>query len=150
MKTKLHTVFASVLVLGTLALATSLSLSQSFRIDWSTIDGGGGTSTGGGYSLSGTIGQPDAGAMSGGGFTLSGGFWGALVPVQETGAPLLSIQAGAAGSASILWTPATPGYVLQYNDNLATTNWLDASTGATNPVTIPTVPSIRYFRLHKP
>ena len=54
------------------------------------------------------------------------------------------------GNASISWSPSTPGYVLQYNDNLATTNWLDASTGATNPVTIPVVPSIRYFRLHKP
>ena len=40
---------------------------QSYSIDWSTIDGGGGTSTNGQYSLSGTIGQPDAsGAMSGG------------------------------------------------------------------------------------
>ena len=47
-----------------------------FTIDWYTIDGGGGTSTGGGFALSGTIGQPDAGPeMSGGGFTVSGGFW---------------------------------------------------------------------------
>src|SRR5207237_460684 len=42
-------------------------------------DGGGGTSTGGGYSLSGTIGQPDASSftspMSGGNYSLVGGFW---------------------------------------------------------------------------
>ena len=38
---------------------------QSYSIDWSTIDGGGGTSTGGVYTVSGTIGQPDAGTMSG-------------------------------------------------------------------------------------
>ena len=40
------------------------------------MDGGGATfSTGSGYTLGGTIGQPDAGALSGGGTTLGGGFW---------------------------------------------------------------------------
>ena len=40
------------------------------------IDGGGVMhSTGGEFELSGTIGQPDAGAMSGGEFELTGGFW---------------------------------------------------------------------------
>lgn len=37
-----------------------------YAISWSTIDGGGGESSGGPYVLMGTIGQPDAGAMSGG------------------------------------------------------------------------------------
>ena len=47
-----------------------------YDLSWSTIDGGGGTSTGGTFSLSGTIGQPDAGAaMTGGTFTVVGGFW---------------------------------------------------------------------------
>lgn len=40
------------------------------------MDTGGGLSTSGGYALSGTIGQHDAGAMSGGSYTLAGGFWG--------------------------------------------------------------------------
>ncbi len=41
------------------------------------IAGGGATdSSGGAYSLGGTIGQADAGAMSGGDYTLGGGFWG--------------------------------------------------------------------------
>jgi hypothetical protein len=48
---------------------------QSYSIDWFTIDGGGGTSTGGGYLMSGTIGQIDSGTMSGGGYTLEGAFW---------------------------------------------------------------------------
>ncbi len=47
-----------------------------FDLSWHTIDGGGVMrSTGGDFELSGTIGQPDAGAMSGGNFTLTGGFW---------------------------------------------------------------------------
>lgn len=42
----------------------------------STIDGGGVMrSIGGGFELSGTIGQPDAGRLAGGPFELAGGFW---------------------------------------------------------------------------
>jgi hypothetical protein len=40
-----------------------------------TVDGGGALSSGGGYQLGGTAGQPDAGEMTGGGYTLGGGFW---------------------------------------------------------------------------
>ncbi len=48
----------------------------AFEINRFTIDGGGDMlSAGGGFELSGTIGQPDAGLVSGGGFTLAGGFW---------------------------------------------------------------------------
>jgi hypothetical protein len=47
-----------------------------FQIDWYTIDGGGGTSSGGAFSLTGTIGQPDAGTANGGTFQCLGGFWG--------------------------------------------------------------------------
>ena len=48
-----------------------------YSIDWWTIDSGGEMwTTGGTYELSGTIGQPDAGAvMTGGTFELVGGFW---------------------------------------------------------------------------
>ena len=49
-----------------------------YEIAWSTIDGGGAMfSMGGGYSLGGTIGQADAGAMSSGNYVLIGGLWGA-------------------------------------------------------------------------
>jgi hypothetical protein len=49
------------------------------EVSWYTIDGGGTMfSTGGTYSLGGTIGQPDAQiapVMTGGTFDLTGGFW---------------------------------------------------------------------------
>lgn len=49
---------------------------NSYNLSWWTVDGGGGTSTGGSYILNGTLGQPDAGTVaSGGGYTLAGGFW---------------------------------------------------------------------------
>ncbi len=60
-------------------LRLSLPVFGDYEITWHTIDGGGGTSTGGPYTLTGTIGQPDAGEMGGGDYQLSGGFWpGAL------------------------------------------------------------------------
>jgi len=51
-----------------------VSFAQNYAIDWWTIDGGGGTSTGGVYSVTGTIGQPDAGstAMTGGAYSVTG------------------------------------------------------------------------------
>lgn len=63
-----------------LGAAAAPSLGQSdFSIPWHTIDGGGGTSSGGSFSLSGTIGQHDAGpVMSDGAFALTGGFWAGL------------------------------------------------------------------------
>ena len=67
----------ALLVIAQLALAQGDS---SYDLVFWTVDGGGGAfSTGGAYQLSGTIGQPDAGAMSGGGYVLSGGFWGGAV-----------------------------------------------------------------------
>ncbi len=54
----------------------SASLSAGYDLTWNTVDGGGVSLTsGGGYTLSGTAGQPDAALWSGGGYTLSGGFW---------------------------------------------------------------------------
>jgi hypothetical protein len=63
---------------GVLMLASAAYAQPT--IDWYTIDGGGGTSTGGTFELSGTIGQPDAGVMTGGTFELSGGYWTAVAP----------------------------------------------------------------------
>lgn len=75
------------LVLVLLLLVTLRVLAQSgggYDLLWSTTDGGGGSSTGGVFSLAGTAGQADAGVMSDGTFTLSGGFWGGgVVAISE-------------------------------------------------------------------
>ena len=67
---------------GLLVLSVSVSaIAQSsggdFVITKHTIDGGGGTSDGGDFSVTGTVGQPDASTtpMTGEGFSVSGGFW---------------------------------------------------------------------------
>jgi hypothetical protein len=49
---------------------------SGYDLSWYTVDGGGATfSTGGSYSLGGTIGQANAGILRGGSYTLNGGFW---------------------------------------------------------------------------
>lgn len=61
-----------------LSLTAGIVLADDFDADWWTVDSGGYMwSTGGGFELGGTIGQPDAGTvvMIGGGFELTGGFW---------------------------------------------------------------------------
>jgi hypothetical protein len=67
--------------LMTVTLHASAALAQ-FQIDWYTIDGSGGSSASGGFSLTGTIGQHDAGAAAGGAFECGGRFWG-----DSSGAP---------------------------------------------------------------
>jgi hypothetical protein len=73
------TSLAVALVALALLLVASAALAQTgngYDLSWSTVDGGGGESSGGSYTLMGTAGQPDAGPLlSGGGYTLTGGFW---------------------------------------------------------------------------
>jgi Zn-dependent metalloprotease len=76
-----------VAVTGIICAATALAyLGGGYDLTWRTIDAGGVTlSTGGGYELSATIGQPDAGMATGGGFELAFGFWPGHVsnPVRD-------------------------------------------------------------------
>jgi hypothetical protein len=131
-------------------LSALYSVTQAqYAIDWSTIDGGGGTSTGGVYSVSGTIGQPDAGTMSGGQFTLIGGFWALPGLVQTPGAPTLYITNTAPGWATIWWSPLMPGFTLQSSPVLAPAVWTDAPSGTNNPVLVPTTLPARLYRLSK-
>ena len=69
------------------ALAMAVLSGRLFGQDyelWSTIDGGGATfSTGGGYELGGTIGQPDVGILAAGDYFLVGGFWGLSLIVDS-------------------------------------------------------------------
>lgn len=72
-------------IAGITILAAMIALSATvygqsggnFEITKSTIDGGGGSSSGGDFILTGTIGQPDAGTQTASGdeFALAGGFW---------------------------------------------------------------------------
>jgi len=122
-----------------------------YSIPWSTIDGGGGTSTGGVYSVTGTIGQPDAGGpMTNGQYSVTGGFWALPQAVQTPGAPTLTVVPASPVLATISWTPATgTNWILQEALNV-TGAWTNSFSGWTNPVTVPATPPRRFYRLLKP
>lgn len=81
-----------VIVLIVLTLSSAVVFAQTgggYDLSWSTVDGGGGTSSGGSFSLSGTVGQPDASqAMTGGTYTLQGGFWAGVPPTYDVYLPV--------------------------------------------------------------
>src|ERR1039458_3972708 len=133
-------------------LHPAISFSQPYSIDWSKVAGGGGTSTGGVYTVSGTIGQHDAGGpMTGGNFSLTGGFW-ALYAVQTPGVPVLSIKLTTTNTAMVYWSSPSAGYSLQVNTNLSTTNWAAAvgsvtDDGTTKYIIVNPPTGNRFYRL---
>ena len=138
------------------ALTASAS-AQDFSIDWFTIDGGGGTSTGGVYSLSGTLGQPDANQtpMTGGNFSLVGGLW-SLFAVQMLGAPQLTITLNPElHAATVSWPSPSTGFVLQENNDLNTASWATAlqavaDNGTNRFILVNPAVGNRFYRLIKP
>ena len=129
---------------------------QDYSIDWFKISGGGGTSTGGVYSVSGTIGQPDAGgAMSGGNYSLTGGFWSLVAAVPTPGAPALGISRSGT-SVIISWPYPSSGWSLEQNPNVAIPSGWKTSTNSistnssVNSITISAPAGNLFFRLHHP
>jgi hypothetical protein len=109
------------------AMMAIAAQAQHYRVDWFKMSGGGGTSTGGVYSVSGTIGQQDAGSMSGGSYALDGGFWGIIGAVQMPGAPYLSVSRTTTNTVLVAWPYPSEGFALQQNGSLGTTNWVGVS-----------------------
>jgi hypothetical protein len=139
-----------------LLLSASITRAQSYSIDWFTVDGGGGTSTGGVYSVSGTIGQPDGSVqtMAGGNYSLIGGFW-SVIGLATPGAPNLTIALTTTNTVVVSWPSPSTGFALQQNADLTTTNWLgvpqSVSDDGTNKFIIVNPPlGNRFYRLIKP
>jgi hypothetical protein len=125
---------------------------QDYTVDWYAIDGGGGTSGAGQFTLTGTIGQPGAGDLSGGQFSLKGGVMGMLALVQTVGAPTLRIQATGTNTIIIAWPASASGFSLQQNSNLANGNWAAVTNsvnvvGSENQVVIVPVAGNSFYRL---
>jgi hypothetical protein len=151
----LKAIMKKLLMLDALLLTVSFSVcAQNYLVDWYKVAGGGSTSSNGQYSVSGTIGQPDAGGpMTGGNYSLTGGFWSLISVVQTPGAPMLYIT-HSGNTVTVYWQKVF-GWTLQQNTNLAApTNW-SASSGVTNSngtnclnLTSPT--GNLFFRLSQP
>ena len=61
---------------GLLLLSSFAVARNGYELSWWTVDGGGGTLSNGSYSLSGTVGQAEAGAaLEEDAYTLIGGYW---------------------------------------------------------------------------
>jgi hypothetical protein len=69
------------IVCTVIVLVSGIALAASgFSLPRWVIPGGGASSAGDAYDLSGSIGQPAAGTLSGGAYILNGGFWAGGVP----------------------------------------------------------------------
>jgi hypothetical protein len=141
-------------------LITSISVhAQNYSINWFTIDGGGGASTGGGLTVRGTIGQPDAGgALANGTFSLAGGFWPGVTLVQTAEAPLLASEL-IPGGVRVFWPRPATGFVLDQTAALAAPaaaiSWSQVSfpyqTNATHiSITVPPGAGSAFYRLRHP
>jgi hypothetical protein len=146
---------AGVFLILFLLFSAALVHAQSYSIDWYKVAGGGGTSTNGQYSLSGSIGQPDASvAMSGGNYSVTGGFWSLIQVVQTPGAPLLTITYSG-NQAIVSWPSPSTGFTLQTNGNLATGTWgnyggIVGDNGTIKTVTNAPPTGTLFFRLIHP
>ena len=67
--------FVAICLAMVLASSAQGQTAGQYKLTWSTIDGGGGRSSGGPYTQTVTIGQPDAAYSAGGNYELLGGFW---------------------------------------------------------------------------
>lgn len=139
------------LTLLCLALAPTLH-AQSYRIDSFTIDGGGGMSVGGAFTVSGVIGQPDAGRMSGGNYSVDGGFWGIISAVPTDDAPELGVILTRTNTVIIAWPAASTGFTLQQNSAPGAANWVKVTNsinaaGSEQFVIVSPTEGSRYYRL---
>lgn len=131
------------------------STHAQYSIDWFSIDGGGGTSSGGDYTLIGTIGQADAGPeMIGGDYSLVGGFLSVVTAIQTPGAPELTVTRDGA-DVIISWPSPSTGWQLEQKAMLSLPTWSTPSETISDDATTKSVRVVaptgnRYYRLSKP
>ena len=110
--------FPSIVWTLLLVILTASAASAQYKLSWYTIDGGGGQSSGGDFTLTGTIGQPDAAWSRGGGYELLGGFW--------TGGPFCIVDFNHFARFAEHWRETGNGLPADlYEDNDNIVNWLD-------------------------
>ena len=130
---------------------------QSFRVEPIAIASGGGTSTGGQFSVLGTAGQAQAGRSAGGRFAVDHGFPALITALQTPGAPYLQLTRN--GSLITLsWDASDPAFVLENTGTLTGVHTWQALgltpllQNGVNSVTISLAlaPGTQFFRLRKP
>ena len=144
-------------------LAVLPVFAQPFSISSHAIGGGGGVSSGGGFQVAGTIGQPEADSrLASGCWSIDPGFWGEYAVIATPGAPALRIRLLNASTVRVSFAPGCGDWVLQRAATLNTepplTAWTDDSASELVPVGdelirdfhIPSWGPHQFFRLRKP
>ena len=120
-------------------------------LDWFSLAGGGGKSTGGVYTARATLGEPTAGASQGGGYSAAVGFWPSVAASQ----PPLQVSY-AAGMVTVSWPKPATDFLLDQSPNLnSPVPWSQvAFPYETNTariyITVPTPIGNRFYRLRQP
>lgn len=131
----------------------------AFTLPWSTLDGGGGISTGttaGGtvFKLTGTIGQFDAAAApaTGGVHRIASGFWAHVIQSADPDYPDLTIVRQPNGDASLQWQSDAAGWQVQTSTDLLQWGNVGGTITTNGVLTVPYDPQVpkRFFRLKKP
>ena len=138
------------IILPTL-LFVSIASAQTFSVNWSTVDGGGGSSGAGGFSVNGTIGQPDAGHMSHGAYEVAGGFWSFAAETLT-----LSVSNSSVGIV-VYWDRPAFNWVLDESPVLLSSPpqpWVQVpfpyeTNGTHIYVTVPAPAANKFYRLRK-
>jgi hypothetical protein len=133
-----------------LTFATIAARAQ-YTIESSAINGGGGKSQGGRFTVEGTIGQPVVGISNGGRYQIDGGFWGGVQVVQVAGLPQLRI-AKAGDTIVISWEDPENHFTLQESESMIASEWSITkrtiqSDGATRHVELIGINGYVFFRL---
>jgi hypothetical protein len=134
-----------------------LLAAHDFEMDWYAVAAGGGEGSGGDFTVSATLEQPEAGDMAGGDFTLTSGFW-SIVPATEP-PPAFSLSVSLnQGNLVISWPETgSSGFLLEESFALAASgtawnpvNVASLSSNGTKAVRLPLTAGSRFYRLHRP
>jgi hypothetical protein len=130
----------------------SSARAQNYSIDRFAINGGGGTSTAGRYSVAGAIGDYESSLpMIGDSYRLESGFG---LPLQTPGGPMLFITRSS-NNALLFWSANRSDYLLQHNTRVNITNgWSElpftpVSVNGFYYVTNVIAPGSDFYRLHR-
>ncbi len=120
-------------------LLTPETNAQQFSVTGHVAAGGGGTSQGSGFAITGTIGQADAAPrLQNGCWSVDPGFWGAYATINTPGAPVLRVRLTSFSTVRVSFTPGCGDWVLQWAATLNTeppaTAWADDPPSELVPV----------------
>lgn len=134
-----------------IGLLVASSAVADYAVDWFKVSSGGGSSQGGDYSLSGTVGQTGIGTISASNFAIEGGFWGLAPRSFAPQPPTLFIRIST-NQVVISWVASVGQFVLEQSGTVDASEWTPVSAPSTQVgarwlITIPLSPESRFYRL---